>query len=222
MDQSLEPLGDPCESTEGHETRDDRVRIGTNGESGGSLRPRILSELLDGQGDTVPIRIDAGHEHAYRVSYRVDRRRVHRLVPGDLRTMDQAVGDADVDEQPEAGDVGHRTVEHVADAELGGGARLPLPPELLDRGLLGEDEPVPLWIDLDDLQREGAALERSDGGGYRGRSRLIGDAIDGADRAQLRLRHETAKADVDDDAATIHLDDRRLDDVPALAALREF
>lgn len=98
---------------------DDRVRIGPDRELRADLGPRVVGELPDRKGDALAVGIDPPHEHADLVAYRVQGRGVHGLVPRDLGTMDQAVRDADVNEQTEAGDVGHRAVEHIRT----GGAR---------------------------------------------------------------------------------------------------
>ena len=84
-----------------------------------------------------------------------------------------------------------------------------LAPELLRRRLLRQDQPIPLWIDLDDA--EGKAP--SDQGAHRVRNaRLI--RIDRADRSQLRERDEASQPEVKEDAAAVRVDDRRVDDLP--------
>lgn len=119
MDQPFETLRDARKGAEWHGPRHDRVDVGPDGEPLGHLCPWILLELLDRRGDALAVGIDPPHEHAALVAYRVQGRGVHGLVPRDLGTMDQAVRDADVNEQTEAGDLGHRAVEHTRT----GGAR---------------------------------------------------------------------------------------------------
>src|SRR5207244_8169308 len=98
--------------------------------------------------------VDRGHNDPDGVAYLKDGQWVHALVPGDLRSMDEAVGDADIDEQAEAGHVGHGPVENVADLQLRGRLRLALPAQLLSSRLLRQDQPIALLVDLDDLQRQ--------------------------------------------------------------------
>ena len=134
--------------------------------------------------------------------------------------MDEAVDAAEVDEHAErrdradgAGDL----LAHLEAAEQ----LVPLLAALLVEGdLLGQDEPVGLAVDLEDLEPELAADERLE---------LLGDLLGRVARLvvlrparevdDLADRHEAADAAVDDEAALVVVDDRGLDDEAGLELL---
>ncbi len=68
--------------------------------------------------------------------------------------MDQAIGPTDVDEGAIGGQAGHRALHGVADAEPAEEVVAPPGAVLILGGLLADDEPVALAVDLEDLHRD--------------------------------------------------------------------
>ncbi len=129
--------------------------------------------------------------------------------------MDEPIGRADIDEDPERRDAGNGAVQHLPLLEVG--RRLLLPPgtQLLCRGLLRQDQSVAALVRLDNLQRKPLAdvvAKRVGDRGALGPTQL-------AHRSELRERHEAPEPKVDHEAAAVRFHDLRLND---LAALREF
>ena len=87
---------------------------------------------------------------------------------------------------------------------------------LLKRRPLGQDQPVPPAVHLDDLEEQRAPLHRLE----TRLDRLVRAAT--PQIGDLRQRHEPAHAlDVDDEPALVVLDDLALDGLPVLVALLE-
>lgn len=78
-----------------------------------------------------PARALARLARPHPVPHPARRERVDPLVPRHLGPVDEALRDADVDEQAEAGHLGHRTLELLTLVELGDPLRLPAPADLL-------------------------------------------------------------------------------------------
>src|ERR671912_686642 len=77
--------------------------------------------------------------------------------PGKLGEVNQSIGPADVDEGAEIADRGDSTLADLALAQLIDQSLLHYVSPLLHRLALGEDESVPVAIDLDYLQWQRAA-----------------------------------------------------------------
>src|SRR5438552_13637114 len=115
--------------------------------------------------------------------------------------MDEPIGRAHIDEDPERRDAGDGPVQHLSLHELGRRLLLPLAPELLRRCLLRQDQAVPTLVRLDDLQRKPLAdvvAKRV------GDSRALGrDQV--AHRDEPREGYEAAEPKVHDEAPAIRL-----------------
>ncbi len=131
--------------------------------------------------------------------------------------MHETVRNTDVDEHPVRGDARDGAIEHVAVVQLRDALSLPRAAQLLRRGLLGEDQAVALWVDLEHAQAQLLADEGADRLGY---THLA--PVDGADRAELRERHEATHADVDHDATAIGINDLRVDQRSGSLKLRHL
>src|SRR3990172_4821287 len=125
----------------------------------------------------------------------------------------EAVDPAKVDEDTERGDAPHRAGDLLADLQTAEELVPLLAALLVQRNLLGENQPIGLAIDLEDLKPKLAADERHQLlGDFLGRiARLVvlwpsGEVDDLADR------HETADAAVDDQATLVVVDHGGFDD----------
>ena len=127
---------------------------------------------------------------------------------------------AKVDEHAERGDRADRAGDLLADLQAAEQLVPLLAPLLVEGDLLGQDQAVGLAVDLEDLEPELAADERH---------QLLGDLLGRVARLvvlrparevdDLADRHEAADAAVDDEAALVVVDDRRLDDDARLELL---
>jgi hypothetical protein len=90
-------------------------------------------------------------------------------------------------------------------------------PQLLRRGFLRQDEAIALRVSLEYAHLQVRSDERPHCLRYPGLVR-----VDGADRDELRERHESSHADIHDDAAPVRFDDRHVDHVPVLLHLLEL
>src|SRR4029077_18285333 len=142
------------------------------------------------------------------------------LVPAQLALVDEAVDAAEVDEHAERRDRADGAGDLLAHLEAAEQLIALLAALLVEGDLLGQDEPVGLAIDLEDLETELAADERL---------QLLGDLLGRVARLvvlrttrevdDLADRNEPADPAVDDEAALVVVDDRRLDDHAALELL---
>ena len=134
--------------------------------------------------------------------------------------MDEAVDPAEVDEDAERRDRADGAGDLLADLEAAEQLVALLAALLVEGDLLRQDQSVRLAVDLEDLEPELAADERLE---------LLGDLLGGVARLvvlrparevdDLADRHEAADAAVDDEAALVVVDDRRLDDDARLELL---
>ena len=149
--------------------------------------------------------VDVEHLDLDLVADRHHRRGVVDVLPGQLGHVDQAVHAAQVDEGAEVDHRRDHTPADLARLEVGEELAALLLLGLLQPGPPGENHVVAVLVQLDDLGVEVA----TDVG------------LEVADPAQLdqRRRQEAAQADVDDEAALDHLDDRAGDDTVGLLDL---
>ena len=134
--------------------------------------------------------------------------------------MDEAVDATEVDEHAERRDRADGALDLLPDLEAAEQLVALLAALLVEGHLLRQDEPVGLAVDLEDLEPELAADERL---------QLLGDLLGGVawllvprtarEVDDLADRHEAADAAVDDEAALVVVDDRRLDDDARLELL---
>jgi len=220
VDQTFEALADPYEGAEVHQLGDRTVDHIADLEVSDGRLPRIGLEATDRQADPTPLVVDVDDLGLNLVADLVARLGVVDLVPRELALVDEAVDAAEVDEDAErrdrpdaAGDL----LSHLEAAEQ----LVPLFAALfVESDLLGQDEPVGLAVDLEDLEAELAADVRL---------QLLRDLLGGVSRLlvlratrevhDLGDRHEAADAAVDDQAALVVVDDRGVDDRAGLELL---
>src|SRR4029077_17358705 len=135
------------------------------------------------------------------------------LVPAELALVDQASDAAELDEHAERRDRSHGALDGLPDLQAAE-QLVPLLAALLVEGdLLAQDEAVGLAVVLQDRETELAADERlqllSDLLGRVARLVVLRTTREVDDLAD---RHEPADPAVDDEAALVVVDDRRLDD----------
>ena len=220
VDQALEPVADADEGAEVDELRDRAVDDVADLEVGHRRVPRVGLEAADRQADPAALVVDVDDLGLDLVADLVAGLGVVDLVPRELALVDEAVDPAEVDEDAERRDRADRAGDLLADLEAAE-QLVPLLAALLVEGdLLREDQAVRLAVDLEDLQPELPADERLE---------LLGDLLGGVARLvvlgparevdDLADRHEAADAAVDDEAALVVVDDRRLDDHARLELL---
>src|SRR5438132_731865 len=146
--------------------------------------------------------------------------RVVDLVPGELALVHQAVDATQVDEDPEWGDAADGALDSLTDLEAAEKLVALLAALLVQGDLLGQDEPVRLAIDLEDLEAQGPPDERLQllGNLLRRVARLL-VARPPREVDDLADRHEAADAEVDDQATLVMVDDPRLDDLAGVETL---
>ncbi len=127
--------------------------------------------------------------------------------------MDESVRAADVDEGAEVADRGDATLADLALLQLLDQLLLHLVAPLLHGLALGEDQPVAMAVDLDDLEGQRAA----DQPGHVG---LLAGIVAAANLGHLRRRHESAHAvEIHQQTALVVVGDFGLDDLVRLVEL---
>ena len=220
VDQALETIADADEGAEVDELRDRSVDDVADLEVGHGRVPRVRLETADRQADPAALVIDVDDLGLDLVADLVAGLGVVDLVPAELALVDQAVDPAEVDEDAERRDRADGAGDLLADLEAAEQLVALLAALLVEGDLLREDEPVRLAVDLEDLEPELAPDERLE---------LLGDLLGGIARLvvlrparevdDLADRHEAADPAVDDQAALVVVDDRRLDDDARLELL---
>jgi len=105
--------------------------------------------------------------------------------PAQLGEVNQSIRAANVDKGAEVADRGNATLANLALAQLFDQLLLHLVALFLHGLALGEDQPVPMPVDLDDLQRQ----MRADHAGHFG---LLASFVPTANFGDLRCRHKAA------------------------------
>ena len=220
VDQALEAVTDANERTEVDELGDRPVDDVADLEVRHRGVPRVGLQAADRQADPASLVVDVDDLGLDLLADLVAGLGVVDLVPRQLALVDQAVDAAEVDEHAERRDRADRAGDLLADLQAAE-QLVPLLAALLVEGdLLGQDQAVGLAVDLEDLEPELAADERH---------QLLGDLLGRVARLvvlrparevdDLADRHEAADAAVDDEAALVVVDDRRLDDDARLELL---
>src|SRR6266540_1305314 len=214
VNETFHTLFDTSEGSVRHHPGDRRLDRLTDLQRAHEPFPGILGQPLHRKRDPVPFTVDADHLYPHLVARFVQHGRLDALFPGDLRTVDEAVGHADVDKKAIRRDAGHGPVEHVPFGELRGPLRLAFAPHLLRCGLFRQDQPVAFGIRFEHTQAQPLPHERLHRFGDAGLAR-----VDRSDRCELGKGNEAAQADVYDDTAAIRLEHRSFDELSALLEL---
>ena len=220
VDQALEPVADADERAEVDELRDRAVDDVADLEVGHRRVPRVGLEAADRQADPAALVVDVDDLGLDLFADLVAGLGVVDLVPRELALVDEAVDAAEVDEDAERRDRADGAGDLLADLEAAEQLVALLAALLVEGDLLRQDQAVRLAVDLEDLEPELPADERLE---------LLGDLLGGVARLvvlrparevdDLADRHEAADAAVDDEAALVVVDDRRLDDDARLELL---
>ena len=113
--------------------------------------PRVVAQLAQREADAGELGVELDDLDPDLVPDTQHVRHVVDAVPGQLADVDQTVGAAEVDEGTVAGQTAHLAGDHVADLELLEELLALARPVLVLRRALGDDEPVALAVDLEDL-----------------------------------------------------------------------
>ena len=220
VDEALEAVADPDERPEVDELGDRAVDDVTDLEVGHGRMPRVGLQPSDREADAPTLVVDVDDLGLDLLADLVAGLGVVDLVPRQLALVDEPVDPAEVDEDAERRDRADGALDGLADLQAAEELVPLLAALLVERDLLREDQPVRLAVDLEDLEPELAADERLE---------LLGDLLGRVARLvvlrparevdDLADRHEAADAAVDDEAALVVVDDRRLDDDARLELL---
>ena len=220
VDEALQPVADADEGAEVDELRDRAVDDVADLEVGHRGVPRIRLKAADREADAAALVVDVDDFGLDLLADAIAGFGVVDLVPRQLALVDEPVDAAEVHEDAERRDRADAALDPLAHLEAAEELVALLAPLLVERDLLREDQAVGLAVDLEDLEAELAADERLQllGDLLRGVTRLVvlGPAREVDDLAD---RHEAADAAVDDEAALVVVDDRRLDDRARLELL---
>ena len=113
--------------------------------------PRVVAQLAQREADAGELGVELDDLDPDLVPDTQHVRHVVDAVPGELADVDETIGAAEVDEGTVAGQPAHLAGDHVADLELLEELLALARPVLVLRGALGDDEPVALAVDLEDL-----------------------------------------------------------------------
>src|SRR4029078_6025347 len=207
------PVPDTHERAEVDELGDGPVDDVADLEVGHGRMPRVGLEAADREADPSALVVDVDDLGLDLVDDLVAGLGVVDLVPRELALVDEAIDAAEVDEDAERGDGADRADDLLAALEAAEQLVPLLAALLVQRDLLGQDQAVGLAVDLEDLQPELASDARH---------QLLCDLLGvvaplvvlrtAREVDDLADRHEAADAAIDDEAALVVVDDRRLDD----------
>ena len=220
VDEPFEAVADADEGAEVDELRDGALDDVADVEVGHRGVPRVRLEPADRQADPAALVVDVDDLGLDLFADLVAGLGVVDLVPAELALVDEAVDAAEVDEHAERRDRADGAGDLLADLEAAEQLVALLAALLVEGDLLGQDQPVGLAVDLEDLEPELAADERLE---------LLGDLLGRVARLvvlraarevdDLADRDEAADAAVDDEAALVVVDDRGFDDDAGLELL---
>ena len=187
VDEALDARLELDESAVRDEVDDLAVDLGTDRELAVDFVPRVLGGLLKAEGDPLLVAVDLDDHDLELLALLHHLAGVRNAAPGHVGDVEEAVHAVEVDERAEVGDV----LDHAL-ADLAGldgvkeGAAL-LRALLLDELAAGEDDVLPLEVDLEDLEVVGLA-------------HVLVEVLGGLD-VDVRRRHEGIDADRDDETA---------------------
>src|SRR3954452_22353100 len=220
VDQALEPVAHAHERAEVDELRDRAIDDVADLEVRDRGVPRVRLEAADRQADATPLVVDVDDLGLDFLADVIAGLGVVDLVPRQLALVAEPVDAAQVDEDAEGRDRTDGAGDLLADLQAAEQLVTLLAALFVERDLLGQDQSVGLAVDLEDLEPELAADERH---------QLLGDLLGRVARLvvlgsprevdDLADRDEATDAAVDDQAALVVVDDRRLDDDARLELL---
>ena len=213
VDESLKSVADAHERAEVDELGDRAVDDVAHVEVSDRGVPRIGLQAPDRQADPTTLVVDVDDLGLDLLTDSIAGLGVVDLVPGQLTLVDEAVDAAEVDEDTERGDATHGAGHLLVDLQAAEQLVALFATLLVEGHLLRQDQAVGLAVDLKDLEPKLAADERL---------QLLCDLLRSVARLivlrspwkvdDLADRHEPSDPTIDDEAALVVVDDRRLDD----------
>ena len=171
----------------GHEVDHLAFDLGADGVLLLDAVPRIGQLLLEAEADAFLLAVDVEHDHVDVLAHLEHFGGMADAAPAHVGDVQQAVDAVEVDERAEIGDVLDRALADVARGHLGEQLLAAFVAFLLDQFAAGQDDVLPLLVDLDDLEIVGVAD-------------VLGEVL-GRDDVDLRRGQEGFDADVDEQAA---------------------
>src|SRR3989442_1854635 len=191
MEESFDAVADLEEGAVLLDLRDLPLDDGAGWESLFDVVPGILAQLAEAERDARCLRVELDDLDAHILSHLEHIADVGHTVPGELGDMDEAIRSAQVDERAVGRQSGHLAVDLVADLQLFEELAPLAGPVFVEGGLLADDQPVAVAVDLEDLDADALAdqlLEvRAVGAGGLGGRQEAAQAQDVDDQAALVL-----------------------------------
>ena len=160
VDQAFDAGFEFHERAVGHEVDDLAFDLRADGILGFDVVPRIGHLLLEAEADAFLLLVDVEHHDVDVLADLEHFGRMADAAPAHVGDVQQAVDAVEVDERAEIGDVLDRALADVARASsrraASGGVRVR---SCFDQFAAGEDDVLPLLVDLDDLEIVGVADE---------------------------------------------------------------
>src|SRR3989442_5165710 len=149
--------------------------------------PGVLAELPQAEGNARRIRIQLDDLDPDVLADLEDVGDIRHPVPGQLGNMDQAVGSAQIDEGAVGSQARHLALDLVADLEFFEQLAALACTVLVEGGLLADDQPVALAVDLEDLDADPLPDQL-----LQVRAVGAGDLRGGQEAAQAQYVHDQA------------------------------
>ena len=187
MDQPFDAGFEFDERAVGNQVDDPAFDFGADGVLLFDGVPRVGQLLLEAQADALFLAVDVEHDHVDVLADLEDFGGVADAAPAHVGDVQQAVNAVEIDEGAEVGDVLDGALADVARGHFGEQLLAALGAFLLDQFAAGQDDVLPLLVDLDDLEIVGVAD-------------VLGEVLRGED-VNLRGGQKGLDADVDEQAA---------------------
>ena len=171
----------------GHEVDDLALDLRADREFAFDAGPGILHLLLEAEADAFLVLVHVEHHDVNVLADLEHFRRMADAAPAHVGDVQQTVNAVEVNERAEVGDVLDRALANVARHHFGQQLLAALGAFGFDEFAAGEDDVLPLLVDLDDLEIVGVADELRE--------------VLGRDDVNLRRGQEGLDADVDDQTA---------------------
>src|ERR1700687_1856668 len=154
MEQALDAVADLQEGAVFLDLGDFALDDRTGREPLLDVVPGVLAELAQAEGDPRGVGVELDDLDTHILTDLENVGDIRHPVPGEFGDVDQAVGGAQVDEGAVGGQTGNLALDLVADAQLLEELAALARPVLVEGGLLADDQPVALAVDLEDLDAD--------------------------------------------------------------------
>ena len=152
MHEAFDPGFQLHKGTVGHEVDHLALDLGAHGVLALDELPRVLSLLLEAEGDALLLFVDVQHDHVELLADGHHFARVINTPPAHVGDVQQAVEAVEVDEGTEVGDVLHLALDHGARGEVVQHLDAFCGAFLLDQFAAGKHNVLSLCIQLHDLE----------------------------------------------------------------------